>query len=454
MKILILITTYKRPEMLKRLLSHIDAQETDHEVTVKVFEDPRGGKANYQHLINEVFEFVKSAGEFDYYIQLPDDVELSHGFVNITVSAFDAVNTTINTGCLSIMLDEGRIGKPCWTKFQPEIINHFAYKIHKTQWVDMIYICKRQFFEAINYKIDPIHPERWQRDPLLSSGVGEQISKRLHGRGVDMYHLISSIAQHGDHESVMNTEERRRTPLTSGTIDPIIAGMASINGRAKSLEDAVESVLPYVDRLVVTLNSYDHVPEFLKHPKIEVHQMDNELGDAAKFIGVPYYPAFFLSIDDDIIYPKDYVWNLVNAIRDKRKEGKRVVIGVHGKVMKTRPIASFYRGHKSMYHCKDALNDDKTCDMLGTGTTAWHTADFQIRVEDFKHRNMADVIVALQAKRQGVEMIAIKRPNGWIKLSEKINHHKDTIYAHNSSNVAYDKIITDIYNGGKEKNTV
>lgn len=448
MKIKVLITTYKRPDLVKRLTDQI-AFTPEHfggNIDVSLFEDKRGGKPNYQHLINEVFEEIKEQEEYDYYIQLPDDFEIKPDFFANAVEQFEAI-TDPRRICLNLFTDGSRIGKTNWTNFIPEIHYYGENRYYKTQWNDLCYIAKVDFFHALQFKINPIDPSRWKRNPKLSSGVGEQISKRLTNVGYSMYQVTESLCTHGTHESVMNPGQRKETPLTEESLDQIYVGIASIPSRLHCLRDAIASVLPYVDGITVVLNNYEDVPDFLKHPKIGVVLADNSKGDAEKFLAAELdEPHYCLTIDDDIIYPKDYIWALVNKLRKARKEGRKVAFGVHGKTMKERPISSYYKGAKRQFHCKEALDKDTVCDLLGTGTAAFHTDDLKIGVDDCKAKNMADVWFALACKAQGVEMVAVKRPKGWIKLNQKINHHKDTIYAVNHKNGELDKYIAGVYN--------
>ena len=83
-----------------------------------------------------------------------------------------------------------------------------------------------------------------------------------------------------------------------------IIGIASLPERVECLRDTVNSLLPQVDKIIVGLNNYTKVPNFLNHPKIEAYLLDNSLGDAAKFYKVgDYKDSYYLSCDDDLIYP-------------------------------------------------------------------------------------------------------------------------------------------------------
>ncbi|QNH57865.1 hypothetical protein, partial [Limnospira indica] len=62
-------------------------------------------------------------------------------------------------------------------------------EVFKTQWVDMLMLFERSFLEALDYRIQPISLSRWSKDPNLSSGVGQQISQKLHSLGFSLYQV-------------------------------------------------------------------------------------------------------------------------------------------------------------------------------------------------------------------------------------------------------------------------
>ena len=65
----------------------------------------------------------------------------------------------------------------------------------------------------LNYNIEEISKTRWVGNPNLSSGVGWQLSNRLHNLGKGMYHTKVTMVTHGNHESQMNKLERNKNKL-------------------------------------------------------------------------------------------------------------------------------------------------------------------------------------------------------------------------------------------------
>lgn len=221
----VVITTYNRTEMLKKLLSQIDSQKKNYNIYVAIFDDggdqtielkkeyqnkislyPNNGKRKYYKTINTTFKFLKNINS-QYYIYLPDDVELVDDFFDKCKNIYESI-TFNDKICLSILTD-GRVNRTNWTNFKSIDYGNF----YKTQWNDLCFICEKTFFVKLNYEILPISPKRWDKNPNLSSGVGQQISMRLFDLKLGLYHTKNSLVIHGDHESKMNYDERKITSL-------------------------------------------------------------------------------------------------------------------------------------------------------------------------------------------------------------------------------------------------
>ena len=221
----IVITTYNRPEMLKKLLDEIESKKKDYKIFVTIFDDggeqkidinknyhkkinlyPNNGKKKYYRTINSTFSFLKNV-QSKYFIYLPDDVELVDNFFDEAKRIYEAINFKDKI-CLSILTD-GRVNRTNWTNFKTKDFGEY----YKTQWNDLCFICEKKFFEKLDYQIFAISPKRWNGNPNLSSGVGQQISTRLMNLNLGMYHTKKSLVIHGDHESKMNFHERQITSI-------------------------------------------------------------------------------------------------------------------------------------------------------------------------------------------------------------------------------------------------
>jgi hypothetical protein len=191
------------------------------------------------------------------------------------------------------------------------------------------------------------------------------------------------------------------------------ASMASIPSREKMLRRTVASILKQVDGLNVYLNGYRETPSFLLDPKIHVvHSREyGDLRDNGKFFFLDsVLSGYHFTIDDDIVYPPDYVQKCIVKIE---QYDRRAVVGCHG-VNLASPVEHFMKG-REVLHFKGALARDRLVNLLGTGTTAYHVDALELSINDFESPGMADLWLAAAAKRQRVPMIAIQRPEQWLK---------------------------------------
>lgn len=214
---MILITTYNRHDLLTDLLKQIESQGYDREVIILDDGTPaeidfpqhdfqiyylkfnnNHGKKNYYQVVSRGFQILKTR-TFDYVWQLPDDVQLKPNFFNESKRIFDYIPNE-NKVCLSTGHDGQRHLKPCWTGYQPTVKGEYV----QTQWNDLCYIANRKFFELLDWDVDKIPEERWSVEKDLGSGVGANISRRIHKMGYSMFHTMESLVEFKWVKSVMN----------------------------------------------------------------------------------------------------------------------------------------------------------------------------------------------------------------------------------------------------------
>lgn len=234
----IFIPSFNRNNSLKELIYQIDGQSADYQVCIYIFDDgseepvslewtdfhnikslsvsrsKNHGKKRYWHLVNRIFSIAENKkSEIFYY--LADDVSLVPNFFRRSINAWNGI-VDQNKVAINLILDQ-REGQTCWTNYPPHLAKTTDLAVYKCQWVDMVMMFSPRMLEALSYKVDPISEDRWVKRPLLSSGVGAQLSHRLHDQGLSMFQVTDSLVLHGDAPSVMNPEERARTPIVSKT---------------------------------------------------------------------------------------------------------------------------------------------------------------------------------------------------------------------------------------------
>lgn len=192
----------------------------------------------------------------------------------------------------------------------------------------------------------------------------------------------------------------------------ISACLASYPPRRDRLKVVVERILPQVDHLYVYLNEYaeDEVPSFLRHSRITVKVGGEDLRDNGKFFFMDTVrDGYVLTIDDDLLYPDEYVQTLIRKIEFY---DRKAVVGLHGTIY-GKPLRSFFKGRVLLHFEEDVLKD-AVVNQLGTGTVAFHTSTLRPKLEWFKETGMADVWFAVEARKRRVPLIAIERNEEWL----------------------------------------
>ena len=190
----------------------------------------------------------------------------------------------------------------------------------------------------------------------------------------------------------------------------ITIGIASVPARAHMLIKTIESLLPQCDRIFIALNSYSEIPNELINPKIHCDLLDNTLGDSAKILHARDHDCYFFSVDDDLVYPKNYCEYMISKI-----EQYGCIVTLHGRKFNNRPLKSCRRGFSLNYHCLHSYNYDAELDIGGSGVMAYHTSFFKPDVNEHKVKNMCDIWIAKQAHKRGVKIMGVAHIGTYLK---------------------------------------
>ena len=205
----------------------------------------------------------------------------------------------------------------------------------------------------------------------------------------------------------------------------VVAGMATMPSRLDSFELALNSILPQVDRLFLFLDRFDH-PYVSADPRVVVlsSQLFGDLRANGKLMGLNMSgpDAYYFCVDDDIIYPHDYVQCHLQFLHQQRNA---IVSGVHASKLNGK--LENYLTDRTILHRSAELSDAVRVDVTGTCTAAFHTGALQFDVRKWTTSNMVDLNFALECKKQAVPMLAMPRKQGWIKCISE--NQPDSIFA-------------------------
>lgn len=223
----------------------------------------------------------------------------------------------------------------------------------------------------------------------------------------------------------------------------IIYTMATFN-RERSLPMVVDTIIPQCDELWVYLNEYKSVPKCLEKEKIRVFRSQEygECGDIGKFHDSDKITdAYHFTVDDDILYPKNYTETMIRWIEHY---GRRAILGVHGAKVHF-PCHNYYR-HRTHYHFRMRCINNEQVNVLGTGTVVFHTDTIKVKRGDFPRKNMADIWFAILAQKQKVPMVVIKHEENWMNpCPDSVVDYSKAIHA-TSKNKSHGEYQTKVLN--------
>lgn len=213
-KILFLISNYMREDMLLKLLNEINSFNLDY----LIFDDKSSYKIDdYRFIINnehrgknlywktfdEMFKICRDL-DYDIFVFSPNDF-LKYDFKRIIEYgvALKDHHYIFN------IINDGRIIS--WINQKPVNINN---DINKVFFTDCGFFTNKKTLEKFNYTINPVNNQRFNYNNI-SSGVGEQLTRRAHSMGIPIFMPIKSLAHHGDHESLMHPILRKKDKLKS-----------------------------------------------------------------------------------------------------------------------------------------------------------------------------------------------------------------------------------------------
>ncbi|MDX7997734.1 glycosyltransferase family 2 protein [Xenorhabdus sp. Reich] len=189
--------------------------------------------------------------------------------------------------------------------------------------------------------------------------------------------------------------------------------MASIPTRKEALFLSVSSIYSQVNELNIYLNGYNEIPVFLNRRKINIYVSSQfgDFGDASKFYPLKNKKGYLFTLDDDLIYPPDYIKKLIYKVE---KYKRKSFICVHGNIIDKSSLLSYYKNKKGIHFSK-SLDEDTIVNIPGTGTLAYHSSLHSFSMKSFPIKNMSDIWVAVIAKQKKIPIICIDRENYWVR---------------------------------------
>lgn len=198
----------------------------------------------------------------------------------------------------------------------------------------------------------------------------------------------------------------------------IEAGMAVIPHRFINLKQSIPGILKQVDKLYIHINKYKgETPSILNNDKIVLSTSRENKNAFMKMKGMSSSEAdYFFTMDDDILYPEDYVEKMV---QEANNFGGYSVISVHGGRFNPNKKMIGFVNRRKMYSFWDAQKKTVQIMMPGNGTCCYPRRTF-LDLESFneglhKYSDIDDVYMMCWIHKNGFRIHTVKRGKGWLK---------------------------------------
>ena len=188
----------------------------------------------------------------------------------------------------------------------------------------------------------------------------------------------------------------------------------------------------------VVLNEYDEVPpELGKHSNVKCILPPENLRDLGKFYPDTKGCDFLFCIDDDILYPENFVKTAITQL--KSAQDRNAVGGYHGSIYRKMGAstslkkirAAFSRSknlvnNRKVFMFWDALEEIVIVDQIGSGTILMqgeHVPPFEFMQGSQK---FVDVRLARWCYEQNIRMLCLPREKDWLqKLPVETSIYQD-----------------------------
>ena len=213
----------------------------------------------------------------------------------------------------------------------------------------------------------------------------------------------------------------------------ITANLATIEARKGTLQEVVDSLRFQVD--VVRVYGNDYVPQ-LEGDNVEVYS-GPDYTDNAKFFWLPISKGLYLSCDDDIIYPPNYV----NTILKARNKYPNTWLTFHGRKLKGLNL-NYYTEHHS-YQCLRDVEGDYEVDVVGTGVSAFDTDLIKFDPLTWNDYRMSDLLASLELAKKDIKAVCLGHKRFWIKSAK--SHLRQSIHQREQGNTRQNQLANVIY---------
>lgn len=245
----------------------------------------------------------------------------------------------------------------------------------------------------------------------------ERSSTRALNSSVRFQNLISTLGSQIEDEisidslvpELVESRFSKKEITVRAKNDSVRIGIASMPGREDGLNTVLRQLAPQADEIFVYLNAVNEVNATLPEYRNVRYFTGPDLGDRGKFHFMENFEGYYLTCDDDIVYPNNYVQSIINGIE---KYSRQAVVGWHGSIFKENFKKFYDAKYRQVLSFSKLRGTDTFVHILGTGICGFHTSTISLSTEDFRLPNMADVYLGIQCQLQSIPMVVLAHEGG------------------------------------------
>ena len=193
------------------------------------------------------------------------------------------------------------------------------------------------------------------------------------------------------------------------------ANLATQKHRLNTATDAIKSIYKQVDVVRVFID-FDTPDEWNLFDNIDIVYLNNEpLRSSRKVAYAMNENEYYFVIDDDLIYPSDYVEKYLELLH---KYDDKALITIGGKILKEGHKRSYFGDLKHNYHFTNNIKTPTPVHIALNCAACWNTNILKINMGYFDYFHMDDICVSVQANQQNIPRIIIPHKSDWLKYNK------------------------------------
>ncbi len=195
----------------------------------------------------------------------------------------------------------------------------------------------------------------------------------------------------------------------------VVGSMTTFPARFDIIAPVIDSIAPQLDHLYIYVNeTTEGFPDLSYHHNVTILDGRQYAGDLSA--NGKIYPLNFmkncqvLTLDDDFIFPRDYVTRNLAILEMFRG---RCAVTTHGGILP--PKVKWYYDRTHVMVSKSAVSSLQLCSLAGSGTFAFDQRYLKVDPSNYLNKVMVDLSLSLLARDAMLPIWVLPREAGWLE---------------------------------------